>query len=138
MVSQDNPGLDELSAVDNVLLGLAPNLLRKRGLSHSQARREALEILERVGITDPRTRLRHMSGGERQRVSLARAMLAQPRLTCLDEPTSALDHTTATQVLDLVREHAAAGNAVLVAAHDPLIIEAADLVIDMAQYVPLS
>lgn len=138
LVCQDSPGLDELSAVDNVLLGLAPSLLRRQGSSHPQARREALRLLERLGVTDPNTRLRQMSGGERQRVSLARALLAKPRLACLDEPTSALDHATAKDVLDLVREHAAAGNAVLVAAHDPLMKEAADRVIDMAQHVPLS
>ncbi len=131
MVSQDHPGLEELSAADNVMLGLAPHLRGRGPRQHDLNRSKALALLERLGVNDPRTRLGHMSGGERQRVSLARAVLADPRLLCLDEPTSALDSASTRLVLDLVRDQARRGCAILLASHDPLVTQAADQVIEM-------
>ncbi|WP_172119678.1 ATP-binding cassette domain-containing protein [Actinomyces faecalis] len=72
-----------------------------------------------------------MSGGERQRVSLARAVLADPRLLCLDEPTSALDSASTQLVLELVHDQAHHGCAILLASHDPLVTQIADRVIEI-------
>ncbi|WP_172192630.1 ABC transporter ATP-binding protein [Actinomyces faecalis] len=131
LVSQDNPGLEELSAVDNVTLGLAPHLRGRGRRQRTLARHKALVLLDRLGISDPGARLGRMSGGERQRVSLARAVLADPRLLCLDEPTSALDSASTQLVLELVHDQAHHGCAILLASHDPLVTQIADRVIEI-------
>ncbi|HEY8548096.1 MAG TPA: dipeptide/oligopeptide/nickel ABC transporter permease/ATP-binding protein [Acidimicrobiales bacterium] len=78
------------------------------GLSRRQAADRALELLELVGMTDPRAtaaRYPHqLSGGMAQRVAIAMALGAQPRLLIADEPTTALDVTTQAEVLDLFRK----------------------------------
>jgi peptide/nickel transport system ATP-binding protein len=79
-----------------------------RPMSMKQARGVAVEMLTRVGIAEPELRLRsyprQLSGGILQRVVIAMALVAQPRLVICDEPTTALDATTEVQVLELLRE----------------------------------
>src|SRR5256714_8516921 len=88
------------SAVENVEL---PLLLA--GVDAKEARRRAGETLERVGLG---ARLKHrpneLSGGEQQRVTVARALTGRPRVVWADEPTGALDSETAEHVLALLRE----------------------------------
>jgi peptide/nickel transport system ATP-binding protein len=68
----------------------------------------ARAMLERVGISDPATRLRQyphqLSGGLRQRVAIAAALLVQPKLLIADEPTTALDATTEAEVIEIIRD----------------------------------
>jgi peptide/nickel transport system ATP-binding protein len=77
-------------------------------LSRTQKLARAGTMLERVGIADPATRLRQyphqLSGGLRQRVAIAGALLVNPRLLIADEPTTALDATTEAEVIELIRE----------------------------------
>jgi putative ABC transport system ATP-binding protein len=102
------------SAVENVEL---PLLLA--GADPKEARRRASETLERVGLA---ARLKHrpaeLSGGEQQRVTVARALTGRPRVVWADEPTGALDSETADNVLDLLRELNADGLTLIVVTHD--------------------
>jgi lipoprotein-releasing system ATP-binding protein len=98
--------LDELDALDNVALPL-----RIAGSAVRRARTRARELLTAVGLED---RCGHfpdqLSGGEQQRVAVARALAMEPCLLLADEPTGNLDRGNADQVFDLVRELHLLGN----------------------------
>jgi putative ABC transport system ATP-binding protein len=115
------------SAVENVEL---PLLLA--GADAKDARTRASETLDRVGLGH---RLKHrpneLSGGEQQRVTVARALAGRPRVVWADEPTGALDSETAQQVLDLLRELNGEGLTLIVVTHDEGVGYSANRVISM-------
>ena len=97
--------------------------LLDRGLaSRDEARLRALRALEDVGLPDPAARLRQypheLSGGMRQRVALAAAMMCEPRLLFADEPTTALDVSVQARVLELLAGVRDRGLGVLIITHD--------------------
>ena len=102
------------SAIENVEL---PLLLA--GVDPKEARRRAGESLERLNLGH---RLKHrpaeLSGGEQQRVTVARALAGQPRVVWADEPTGALDSETADTVMDLLRQLNQEGLTLIVVTHD--------------------
>ncbi len=117
-----------LSAVEQVMLPLGA-----LGFTRSQARERALVALDEVGLS-ARSGLRpaEMSGGEKQRVSVARALVKSPKLLFADEPTSALDAANGQMVVDLLHRLARAhGAAVLCVSHDPRVVMHADRVLYM-------
>lgn len=87
----------ELNALENVCL--ASRIL---GTYDSSAKNRAIELLEKVGLKD---RIKHLpsqlSGGEKQRVAVARAIINSPRIILADEPTGNLDETTANDVMEM-------------------------------------
>ncbi|MER6279665.1 MULTISPECIES: ABC transporter ATP-binding protein [Streptomyces] len=87
------------------------------------------EALDRVGLAGRQTEKVHrLSGGEQQRVALARLLVKQPSLVLADEPTGALDHNNATVVVDILREMSEAGCAVVIATHDDRVRDRCDSV----------
>ena len=101
-----------------------------RGASEREARREAARALAEVGFADPEERLdafpHELSGGMRQRATIAMALLLRPRLLVADEPTSALDATVQLQVLDLLaRMQEKHGTAILLVTHSLGVVAAA-------------
>ncbi len=107
--------LDELDALDNVALPL-----RIAGSNAATARARGRELLESVSLSE---RAHHfpdqLSGGEQQRVAVARALAMEPDLLLADEPTGNLDRANSEAVFDLVRElHLKAGLTSIIVTHD--------------------
>ncbi len=102
---------------------LAEGLIVHKGMSKAAAQAEAVRMLDRVRIPDAAARARRypheFSGGMRQRVMIAMALLAKPKLLLADEPTTALDVTIQAQVLDLLAELGReTGTAIILVTHD--------------------
>ncbi|WP_244488392.1 MULTISPECIES: ABC transporter ATP-binding protein [unclassified Devosia] len=122
--------IPSLTALDNVGLALE---IASPDLSLAQTREAAAAALEAVGLGG---RLQHrpaaLSGGEQQRVGLARAMIAKPRLLLADEPTGNLDQETGAVVVELMFDLARQqGTAVVLITHDPSLAARADRVFTM-------
>jgi ABC-2 type transport system ATP-binding protein len=113
VVPQETAIYEELSARENLNFwgGL-------HGLSGSELRRRVGEILERVGLTDRAGEpARRYSGGMKRRLNLAAGLVHAPRVLLLDEPTVGIDPQARINILDVVRETATAGTAVLYTTH---------------------
>ena len=94
IVFQDHLLLEFRTALDNILLQH-----QIRGLSVDEGRRDALALMDKIGIAQAADRYPHqLSGGMRQRVSIARALIHQPSVLLMDEPFGALDAITRTQI----------------------------------------
>ena len=112
-----------LNPVFTIGYQVGESLMIHRGLSRREAVREAVGMLEEVAIPDPKQRVRdyphQLSGGMRQRVMIAMALICRPALLIADEPTTALDVTIQAQILDLLRKLRSRYNlTVLLITHD--------------------
>lgn len=120
-VSQFLNVIPRVSAMDIV----AEPLMRKNGLSPEKAKKRAGELLERLQIpsnlfdTYPAT----FSGGEQQRINLARSFIWKPRLLLLDEPTASLDHDSVSVVLEILGELRKNGSTMIGIFHDSALME---------------
>lgn len=104
-----------LTAVENVMLPLA--ILK---YSHSQQLQKAKEVLEKVGLGSKLNRLpNQLSGGEQERVAIARAIVNQPPIILADEPTGALDTATGQEIMELFRTLNNEGMSIVMVTHNP-------------------
>jgi putative ABC transport system ATP-binding protein len=113
----------ELTAVDNVAIPLVLNRV-KRGVAYQQA----AIWLERLGLADlGERRIGELSGGQAQRVAVARALVARPKIVFADEPTGSLDSVTGKNVMDqLVGTAREEGTTVVLVTHDARVAGYAD------------
>jgi len=110
---------------DNTVIENVTLPLYYAGVGRDEREARAVELLERVGLGH---RMKHrpaqLSGGEMQRVAIARSVAARPRLVLADEPTGALDTKTGNEVMDLLLEmHAAGSMTLIIVTHDPEVSE---------------
>jgi polar amino acid transport system ATP-binding protein len=104
-----------MTVLDNITL--APR--RAHGISRGEAEARARELLERFGLADKATtHPDRLSGGQQQRAAIVRALATGPELVLLDEVTSALDPELVGEVLDIIRDMAAAGTTLVLATHE--------------------
>jgi putative ABC transport system ATP-binding protein len=116
-----------LTVSDNVEL---PALLA--GVPAREARRRAAELLERLGLADAAARVPGaLSGGQQQRVAIARALVNRPSVLLADEPTGNLDSAAARDVVGVLRERSAEGQAIVLVTHDLRVASAAQRVLRM-------
>lgn len=120
MVFQDP--MNSLNPALRISTQMTEGLRAHRGLSSSAASLKALDALRDVHLTIPEMRMRQyphqLSGGMRQRVSIAMGLAMNPSLLLADEPTTALDVTTQAQVISLLRELRDEGVGVVLVSHD--------------------
>lgn len=136
LVFQEFELLDYLNVMDNILLPYRIN----RSLELTRVVRErAAELAAEVGIDGYLGRyVRHLSQGERQRVSVCRALLAQPPLILADEPTGNLDPTNKDRVLDILFDYCERHEATLVTVtHDHDLLPRFERVVDFKQFYDL-
>ena len=113
-VLQEARLLPSLTALENVMLPTAFVGDRK------QVRQRALELLSKVGLEKRANHLVHqLSGGEAQRVCIARALINQPLLILADEPTGNLDHETRLEIVQQFETLNAEGHTIVMVTHDP-------------------
>lgn len=124
-VFQDYALVPELTAVENVLVPLL-----MQGLSLKEAESKAADALKQVGLSERIHSLpNRLSGGEQQRVSIARAIAHRPKILFADEPTANLDNETSLIVLEVFQKLHKEGQTILMVTHEPEYAQMTDRVI---------
>ncbi len=119
IVFQDYKLLPDLTAYENVEFAL-----RVTGCPRKRRREQAYELLSKVGLTHKKHSYPYeLSGGEKQRVGLARALALDPYLLLADEPTGNLDPQNTKEITDLVVDINKQGTAVIFATHDEKLVQ---------------
>jgi cell division transport system ATP-binding protein len=119
VVFQDFKLLRDRTADENVALAL-----EIRGLPRREVRQRTRSVLDAVGLgARANVRAASLSGGEQQRVAIARAMVGDPEIVLADEPTGNLDPELSHDILDLLDQVSRTGTTVVVATHDPMVLQ---------------
>lgn len=119
VVFQDFKLLPKMSVLDNVALAL-----EVQGKAREDITRRCLAVLKEVGLAHKTHQpAEALSGGEQQRVAIARGLVVEPAVLLCDEPTGNLDAERAKEVMDLLMTAHARGTTVIVATHDPALLK---------------
>ncbi|MBR0382007.1 MAG: amino acid ABC transporter ATP-binding protein [Eubacterium sp.] len=114
-VFQQNGLLKHLTAIENITMPL----IKVHGLGKGEAEKRAKDLLIRFGLEKERDKYPYaLSGGQSQRIAIARAIAPNPVLLLLDEPTSALDPEYTVEVLDMIRELKEEGRNFIIVTHE--------------------
>jgi putative ABC transport system ATP-binding protein len=136
LVFQEFELLEYLNVLDNILLAYRINASLDL---NKEVRQRAIGLAEMMGIGDKVSRnVRKLSQGEKQRVAVCRALLAEPPLLLADEPTGNLDPTNKDRVLDILIEYAESkGSTLVTVTHDHDLLSRFERVIDFKQFYDL-
>jgi cell division transport system ATP-binding protein len=114
VVFQDFKLLEDRNIFENVAFAL-----QVTGASRKEIQKRVLRVLVDVGLSHKRSNIPHeLSGGEQQRIVIARALVNEPMIILADEPTGNLDPATAMEILDLLKQINSRGTAILLATHN--------------------
>ncbi|MBU0966475.1 MAG: ABC transporter ATP-binding protein [Proteobacteria bacterium] len=109
--------LEDLTVEENVLLPLYP-----QAVGYPEMKRRVAQVLAPLGLgAKQRRKAGQLSGGEQQRVAVARALIGDPEIIIADEPTAHLDSILAAELLVLLGGLLSAGRTLIIATHDPLV-----------------
>ena len=115
LVFQEYNLFPQFSVLENITL----TLIKVLKLSKEEAKKRAVELLTKMNLLNRKNAYPYeLSGGEKQRVAIARTLATNPKIICFDEPTSALDPKLVKQVLNIIKELAKDGKAILIVTHD--------------------
>ena len=120
--------MTSLNPVFTIGMQVTESVILHENLSKAEARQRAIDVLDQVGIPAAKERLNdyphQFSGGMRQRVMIAMALICKPRLLIADEPTTALDVTIQAQILELMKDlqQGGQGNSTILITHDLAVI----------------
>ncbi|MHA4869704.1 cell division ATP-binding protein FtsE [Duganella sp. PWIR1] len=129
LIFQQQRLLTDRTVLANVMLPLLVT-----GASHQQAEQRARAALDKVGLGDrANAQPLALSGGEQQRVSIARAIVNRPQVILADEPTANLDRASANKVLDALKAFNSVGVTCLISSHDEQMLDSAARVIHLNQ-----
>lgn len=119
-VFQDYNLLKNLNAYENILVG-------------KNDKDKALELLSLIGLTDCKNKyIYELSGGECQRISIARAIIKNPKVLICDEPTGALDKSNTLKILKILSDiNSKYGTTIIIVTHNPMVTLIADRIIDI-------
>lgn len=110
--------LSGYTVLQNVGMPLVP-----LGISEKRRDERALEILRKLNLENRADfRINELSGGEQQRISIARALINEPQILLADEPNSNIDQKTSLLILDIFKGLKKAGKTLIIATHDPFLI----------------
>jgi putative ABC transport system ATP-binding protein len=127
-IFQDYALVPELTAIENIMVPLL-----MQGKSETEARTIALTSLNKIGLAHRENNLpSQLSGGEQQRVSIARAVAHNPKILFADEPTANLDSESSKAVIDIFRSLHAARQTIVIVTHEPEYTTYCDRVITLS------
>lgn len=113
-----------LSAWENVSAPLVPT-----GMGEKERKQKAMQLLEKVGLSNrSHHKPEEMSGGEQQRVAIARSLVNDPGVIILDEPTSNIDVDAISLLADILKGLRTDGKTILMSSHDDIMLKDADLI----------
>lgn len=125
---QDAGLIEPMTVSENVALPLA-----YIGVSNGQRLERVVETLGQVGLTHRQNAsVSTLSGGERLRAGLARALVTSPKLLICDEPTASLDASSTEAMVHLLQQRAREGGTVVCSSHDPILVKGADKVVSLS------
>ena len=129
LIMQQQRLLNDRNVLANVMLPLIIS-----GATTLEAKERAMVALERVGMLGKAQALpRTLSGGEQQRVSIARAVVHKPRIILADEPTATLDRENGRMVLDMIEAFNRAGVTCVISTHDDRLLHDADRIVQLTE-----
>jgi putative ABC transport system ATP-binding protein len=111
--------IPNLTSLENTILPLYPS-----GITRSEMEKRGLLLLKKLGLKERANhRVRELSGGEQQRIAIARAVVNNPRIIIADEPTAHLDTELSQEFLRIMEQLKEEGKTIVFATHDPLVLE---------------
>lgn len=125
-VKQDFALIEDYSVIDNVMLPLYP-------IRSGNKRQKALKAIKKLGISKLANKdVSQLSGGEKQRSAIARAIVNDPQIILADEPTGSLDSKTASDIMNVFKQLNAEGKTVVIVTHDKEIARQCNRIIEIS------